>query len=362
MRARDLDRANASSVLDAAYAEGQLGADEYRDRTAQAETARTVGELERLVDDLQVPSAVADLVSSESTPPRNPLRRAGTGGRYPDHTRARDVDRDTTRQLIDNARGDGQLSEDEHQTLTELAGEAKTLGELAQLVDDLQRPSGAAPPPQPPRSNRRRWYRIAVGAGAVCAAVAAFVLTSGVSDTEPAPATALVVVDLGSVQPLVIATPNLLTREGLTLFLGKYRDKFGDLQIDDLTLYPEYAIVSRAVPGEPNRLIGYDYRGGFQQSSSVTSRKADKAAVDLAQLNVAAISDALASAPSTLRVANGVVTHMDVEINDAGAYSTFGIPKNGPYVTIYAGNKFNESGYLLLTPAGAVARAVPFEK
>ncbi|WP_433625693.1 DUF1707 SHOCT-like domain-containing protein [Nocardia sp. CA-120079] len=362
MRARDLDRANASSVLDAAYAEGQLGADEYRDRTAKAETAKTVGELERLIGDLQVPSAVGDLVPSESTPTRNPLRRTGTGGRYPDHTRARDVDRDTTRQLIDNARGDGQLSEDEHQTLIELVGEAKTLGELAQLVDDLQRPSDAAPPPQPPRSNRRRWYRIAVGAGAVCAAVAAFVLTSGVSDTAPAPAAPPVVVDLGSVQPIVIATPNLLTREGLTLFLGKYRDKFGGLQIDTLTLYPEYAVVARAVPGEPNRLIGYDYRGGFQQSSAVTSRKADKPAADLAQLNVAAITDALASAPSTLRVPNGVVTHMDVQIDDAGAYSGYGIPRNGPYVTIYAGNKFNESGFLLLTPAGVVARAVPFEK
>jgi hypothetical protein len=76
-----------------------------------------------------VPSAVRDLVPSTPTEPRNPLRRAATGGRYPEHTRARDVDRDTTCQVLDNARSDGQLTEEEYQTLTELAGGAKTLGE-----------------------------------------------------------------------------------------------------------------------------------------------------------------------------------------------------------------------------------------
>ncbi|MEV4209018.1 DUF1707 domain-containing protein [Nocardia salmonicida] len=34
LRARDIDRAQVSTVLDAAYAEGQLGAQEYHDRIA----------------------------------------------------------------------------------------------------------------------------------------------------------------------------------------------------------------------------------------------------------------------------------------------------------------------------------------
>ncbi|WP_280208241.1 DUF1707 SHOCT-like domain-containing protein, partial [Nocardia cyriacigeorgica] len=59
MRARDLDRAHTASVLDAAYAEGQLGADEYHDRIAQAGAAKTVGDLSALVDDLQTPSAAS---------------------------------------------------------------------------------------------------------------------------------------------------------------------------------------------------------------------------------------------------------------------------------------------------------------
>jgi len=118
MRARDLDRANASSVLDAAYAEGQLGADEYRDRTAQPQVAKTIGELEGLIGDLQAPSTVRDRVPATPNASRNLLRRTGSTGSYPDHTRARDAERATTIELLDNGRRDGQLSEEEHDTRT----------------------------------------------------------------------------------------------------------------------------------------------------------------------------------------------------------------------------------------------------
>ncbi|WP_433729043.1 DUF1707 SHOCT-like domain-containing protein [Nocardia sp. CA-129566] len=361
IRARDLDRANASSVLDAAYAEGQLGADEYRDRTAKAEVAKTIADLDLLTSDLQLPSAVRDLVPGVPTPTRNPLRRSGNTGRYPDHTRARDADRDTTRQLLDSARSDGQLTEEEHQALSELAESATTLGDLGDLVDDLQRPDDAPAAPRPPHSNRRRWYQAAVSTAAVGAAVVAFVLTSGVSDSEPAPHAAAPVVDLGSVRPVVVATPNLLTREGLTLFLQRYKEKFGDLQADQVTVFDEYVHVTRALPGQPNRQANFDYRGGFEQSGAISGRKPDKPFLDLGELNIAAISDVLASASTRLKVPNGVVTHVGVEVNDSGSTSYFGIGKDKSYVEVYAGNKFNESGRLLLTPAGEVMRAWPFE-
>ncbi|MEV6138665.1 DUF1707 domain-containing protein [Nocardia sp. NPDC051990] len=363
MRARDLDRANASSVLDAAYAEGQLSADEYRDRTAQAETGKTIADLDRLTRDLQIPSAVRDLVSGAPAAPRNPLRRAGFTGRYPDHTRASDADRDTTGQLLDSARRDGQLTEEEHQTLGELAQGAKTLGDLADLVDDVQRPTDAPLPPTPPRSNRRRWYVIGVTAASVGAAVAAFVLTSGAAtpDAPPAAPVGAAAPDLGAVQPVVVATPNLLTREGLTHFLDKYREKFGDLQADELTLFSDYATVARAVPGQPNRQVRYDFRGGFAQSGAAVSRKTDTPAADLAQLDVAAVSGVVATAPATLKVPNGVVTHIDVAVDASGSYSSDGIARGATIVRIFAGNQFNESGYILLTPAGQIVRAWPFK-
>ncbi|MFE7796634.1 DUF1707 domain-containing protein [Nocardia sp. NPDC057440] len=362
-RARDLDRANTCSVLDAAYAEGQLGADEYHDRTAQATAAKTLGELERVVGDLQMPAAVRDLVAARPAPPRNLLRRDRSADGYPGHTRAGDLDRAATIELLDSARRDGQLSEEEHETLTELAAAATTLGDLAGLVDDLQRPADATPLARPPHSSRRQWYLIAVSAAIACAAAVGFTVTSGVSETDAAPVApvAAPAPDLGAVQPVVVATPDILTAEGLTLFLRRYREKFGDLQVDELTLFDEHARISRALPGQPNRVVTYDYRGGFQQSGAVTGRKADTPAADLAELNLAALSDALAKAPGALRVPNGAVTHMAVEVNDSGAYSYYGIAKDRPFVSIYASNKFSESGHMILTPAGEVARAWPFE-
>ncbi|MCQ4119686.1 DUF1707 SHOCT-like domain-containing protein [Rhodococcus tibetensis] len=68
-RARDLDRVNACSQLDAAYADGQLGADEYHDRTSQAMAAKTLAELNLLISDLQLPASLTDDV---------PVRRPGS--------------------------------------------------------------------------------------------------------------------------------------------------------------------------------------------------------------------------------------------------------------------------------------------
>ncbi|GAB2659526.1 DUF1707 domain-containing protein [Prescottella soli] len=54
-RARDIDRAQTCSLLDAAYGDGQLGVDDYEARTAAAMHAETLGELWALTEDLQVP-------------------------------------------------------------------------------------------------------------------------------------------------------------------------------------------------------------------------------------------------------------------------------------------------------------------
>lgn len=59
LRARDTDRADACTLLDAALADGQLAPAEHESRTATAMRAQTFGELDRLVDDLQVPADLA---------------------------------------------------------------------------------------------------------------------------------------------------------------------------------------------------------------------------------------------------------------------------------------------------------------
>ena len=53
-RARDIDRALTATVLDSAYADGQLTFDEHRLRSERARVAITLRDLRRLVSDLQI--------------------------------------------------------------------------------------------------------------------------------------------------------------------------------------------------------------------------------------------------------------------------------------------------------------------
>ncbi|WP_051023195.1 DUF1707 SHOCT-like domain-containing protein [Nocardia pneumoniae] len=358
IRARDIDRAAASSLLDAAYAEGQLGADEYHDRIAQAAAARTLGELTRLTADLQTPAGAGEFAADRPPITRKMLRRPASGTSYPGHTRARDADRATTRELLDLARADGQLSEEEHETLTELAAQARTLGDLEDLVADLQRPGDVAPPPRPPRSRRRQWYLGAVTVAAVTAACAGFLAVTRAADEPRAATEAVSVTDLGAVQPLVVPTPSLLTTDGITTFLRNYQRKFGDLQVDELRMYDEYASLVRAVPGQPSRKVEYYYRGGFAQSREIETRKADTPSVDLGGLNAEAVGRALADAATITRVPGGVISHFAVGVNDDRVSAESG---KQPVVEVYVSNSVRESGHFMMTPAGEVRRVWPFK-
>ncbi|MCA1005681.1 DUF1707 domain-containing protein [Rhodococcus hoagii] len=71
-RARDIDRVQTCGLLDAGYSEGQLDAGEYDARTAAAMKAKTLGELDALVSDLQIPAHLAEMAIREATvSPRN---------------------------------------------------------------------------------------------------------------------------------------------------------------------------------------------------------------------------------------------------------------------------------------------------
>ncbi|MFB8009189.1 DUF1707 domain-containing protein [Nocardia sp. NPDC056000] len=74
MRVRDADRVDACALLDNAKAEGELTEAEHARRTAAAMEARTFGDLDKLIDDLQIP---ANLVGTALLRPqrRDDLRR-----------------------------------------------------------------------------------------------------------------------------------------------------------------------------------------------------------------------------------------------------------------------------------------------
>lgn len=361
MRARDLDRVNASGLLDAAYAEGQLGGDEYHDRTARVAAAKTIGELRALVDDLQLPAARVRAATEGM--------RAGTGwrplhggvSRYPGRTRARDADRERTRAVLDTAHGEGQLSAAEHAERAELLAAARSLDDLAELVDDLQRAAGPELAPRQPPGYRGGLRIALVTVLALAAATGGFLLTHRDEQAPPPPAAYPGVAELGAVEPVVIATPSLVTAEGLAEFLRRYQEKFGDLLADQINLYPEHASIARALPGQPNRLVHYTYRGGFEQDRDVTTRKADTPVVDLGVLDRAGVGAALAAAPAAANVREGAVSHLSVEPVATDFYARYGLPRGAISVDISVTNEFSESGRVLLDQTGRVANVWPFK-
>ncbi len=341
MRARDMDRVRVRALLDAAYEEGQLGADEYHDRSDRADAAKTIGELRRLVGDLQAPAGVAGWAE----PPRPGAARST--GRYPARIRARAEDRDRTCRALDAALADGQLSADEHEALTALTADAKTLGDLAALTEDLQRPAESPIDPRSRANTRAAWLTGAAAVVAVAAAVGGYLLTHR-SAPVPEPVAAPVP---QRVAPVVVETPDLTTAAGFEKFRRDFQAKFGDTTVDEVTLFPDYASIDRTSAAQPNRVVDYSYRGGFMATSAPTTRSADKPIFDLAGVNAAVLADLIARAVPMLKVEGGAVSHLDMGIDSSTEV---------PTISIYVGNKFNESGYLEATPAGELIRAYPF--
>ncbi|MEV0028942.1 DUF1707 domain-containing protein [Nocardia sp. NPDC050793] len=60
LRASDRDRADVCGLLDAALADGQLTDSEHAGRTGTAMRAKSFGELDKLIDDLQIPGEMVD--------------------------------------------------------------------------------------------------------------------------------------------------------------------------------------------------------------------------------------------------------------------------------------------------------------
>ncbi|MBF6175487.1 DUF1707 SHOCT-like domain-containing protein [Nocardia blacklockiae] len=73
LRVRDADRVDACALLDSARDDGQLTTDEHAERTAKALRARTFGDIDALVGDLQIPRNLVR--SAVVNPPRRQRSR-----------------------------------------------------------------------------------------------------------------------------------------------------------------------------------------------------------------------------------------------------------------------------------------------
>jgi len=221
-------------------------------------------------------------------------------------TRAKDTDRNNTCQILDSALGDGQLSLDEHRTRVALATTAETLGDLQSLVEDLQ---NANAPVQMPNLKKPMFKAGGANSGwGMRAAVAGVLVVLGIAigwglyGNTPSPFS--FTSDPGAKDdgiPAKVITPptRLQSQGGLEGLLEQMRQRFGDTMGYSLTIYPEYAVLSRADPSDDRRKLSYSYRGGFDDPSA-SAKGDDDVLVDLAAFNVETTVGILRGAAETV--------------------------------------------------------------
>ena len=267
-------------------------------------------------------------------------------------TRAKDSDRNDTCQVLDSALGDGQLSSEEHRIRVAKATTAVTLGDLRTLVDDLQ--TGDAPVRLPNLNTNptpRRALSIGIAASAVLLIVGIAIGWGIYAAPGQSPLSAGE--DPGAkpdgIAPLVLTPPRQLhSLGGLTGLLAQMKQKFGDTTGYELNIYSDYAILERPDPGEPRRVLRYDYRGGWDDPDT-TSVSSDERVVDLGKFDVEKITAILHGAPETLGIKRNEINTIYLDIK-AGKDIT--APPDELAISIYVSGKFNNSGYIELDGAG----------
>jgi hypothetical protein len=268
-------------------------------------------------------------------------------------TRAKDSDRNDTCQVLDSALAEGQLSMEEHRQRVATATTATTLGQLADLVSDLQ--NSNAPVKMP---DLKKPVRIGAGGGwGMRAAVAGVLVVLGVAigwglyGNTPSPLN--FTSDPGAkpdgVAPVVLTPPRQLqSLGGLTGLIEQMKQRFGDTTGYKLLVYPDYGSLDRADPDDNRRKISYDYRGGWGDGDDPSAISEGDRLVDLGKMDLKAIVGLLRGAPDTLHIKRSDVknTYMIVEPSKD--------PSAGDLtVTIYVSSDFG-SGYIATAGDGTV--------
>jgi hypothetical protein len=267
-------------------------------------------------------------------------------------TRAKDSDRDDTCRILDAALAEGQLSAEEHRERISAATRAVTLGELRDLITDLQIASPPAQLPVLAKPLRLPGRGLAVGA-----LLAAGLLGIGIGwgvygDTSsPLSFTSDPGAKPDGVAPVVLTPPRQLhSLGGLTGLLEQARQKFGDTVGYRLVIYPEYASLTRPDPGEGRRELNYTYRGGWDDPSS-SAKSSTAVAVDLSRFDAKAVIGILRGAPETLGIKPADVTSTYLTIEPARDPTTPGELSLSVSVSSDYGG-----GYIAVAGDGAVKR------
>ncbi|OBG92558.1 hypothetical protein A5698_01995 [Mycobacterium sp. E136] len=269
-------------------------------------------------------------------------------------TRAKDSDRNDTCQILDSALSEGQLSMTEHGERVKAATTATTLGELQALVADLQTDNA---PVQLPTLKKPRSLPMAGNGWGLRLAVAGVLVVFGIAigwglyGNTPSPLN--FTSDPGAksdgITPVVLTPPKQLhSLGGLTGLIEQMKQRFGDTNGYRLTVYPDYASLTRPDPTEERRELNYTYRGGWDDPSS-SSKTSDAVEVDLSKFDAKAVVGVLRGAPETLGIKPDDVTSTYLTIDP----STDPTTPAAVAVDIYVSSDYG-SGYIELAGDGRV--------
>jgi hypothetical protein len=266
-------------------------------------------------------------------------------------TRAKDSDRNDTCQVLDSALAEGQLSMEEHRQRVATATNATTLGQLADLVSDLQ--NSNAPVKMPTLKSASR---LPSGGWGMRAAVAGVLVVLGVAigwglyGNTPSPLN--FTSDPGAksdgIGPVVLTPPRQLhSLGGLNGLIEQMQQKFGDTNGYRLVVYPDYASLDRADPNDDRRKLDYNYRGGWGDPSTTAKSDTDKI-VDLSKFEAKAVVGVLRGAPETLNMKPSDVKSTYLIIEPSSDQTA---PPGALDMDIYVSSDFG-SGYIELNADG----------
>jgi len=279
-----------------------------------------------------------------------PLGGAASGE---SRTRAKDSDRQDACKILDTALSDGELSMEEHRQRVSAATNAVTLGELRDLVTDLQANTGAVAAPaakSPPLPGR--W---GVVAGAFLASV---LLGVGIgwglygNTNSPLDFTKDPGAKPDGVAAVVLTPPRQLhSLGGLTGLLEQTRKRFGETMGFRLVVYPEYAVLDRRDPANDRRVLSYTYRGGWDDPSSTAKTGTDAGLVELSKFDVKTAVGIMRGAPETLGIKQSDVKSTYLIVEAAGDPTTPGVLSLSVYVSSDYGG-----GYIAFAGDGTIKR------
>jgi hypothetical protein len=246
---------------------------------------------------------------------------SGSSGRRSSWTRAKDSDRNDTCQILDTALAEGQLSMAEHGERVKTATTATTLGQLQDLVSDLQgsnsSQSSEKSMPVITKVVNRRIPNVRGGWGlkaamAVVLIVLGMAIGWGLYGNTPSPLN--FESDPGAKDdgiPATVLTPprQLQSLGGFTGLFEQMRKKFGSSMGYELDIHEDMAYVKRPDPQDNRRSLTYYYRGGWDDpSGSPSAVGADERLVDLAKFDFEKTLSILRGAPETVGVKRADVT------------------------------------------------------